>query len=85
MRNINMFGPTALRAGITPVVVTSASVHYLSQDFSLPGEPEGPDPRWYMEWAWRREMLPIHHLRDPPPMPTSYGAEELRHLIHGMR
>ncbi|KAF6165043.1 hypothetical protein GIB67_000627 [Kingdonia uniflora] len=44
MGNIDMFGPTALRAGITPVVVASASVHSASQDFSLPGEAEGPDP-----------------------------------------
>ncbi|KAF6163675.1 hypothetical protein GIB67_036135 [Kingdonia uniflora] len=42
--NIDLFGPTALRAGITPVVVTSASVHSVSQDFSLFGEAEGPDP-----------------------------------------
>ncbi|KAF6146096.1 hypothetical protein GIB67_033455 [Kingdonia uniflora] len=43
MRNIDLFGPTALRAGITPVVVTSTSVHSLSQDFSLTGEAEGKD------------------------------------------
>ncbi|KAF6164972.1 hypothetical protein GIB67_005341 [Kingdonia uniflora] len=36
MRNINIFGPTALKAGITPVVVTPVSVHSLSQDFSFP-------------------------------------------------
>ncbi|KAF6161742.1 hypothetical protein GIB67_009111 [Kingdonia uniflora] len=36
MGNIDLFRPSALRAGITPVVVTSASVHSLSQDFSLP-------------------------------------------------
>ncbi|KAF6135197.1 hypothetical protein GIB67_035268 [Kingdonia uniflora] len=38
MGNLDLFRPSALRAGITPVVVTSASVHSLSQDFSLPGE-----------------------------------------------
>ncbi|KAF6143203.1 hypothetical protein GIB67_035617 [Kingdonia uniflora] len=36
MGNLDLFGPTTLRAGITPVVVTSASVHSLSQDFCLP-------------------------------------------------
>ncbi|KAF6168762.1 hypothetical protein GIB67_012160 [Kingdonia uniflora] len=49
MGNIDMFGPTTLSAGITPVVVTSASVHSASQDFSLPGEVEGPNPRWYIK------------------------------------
>ncbi|KAF6148155.1 hypothetical protein GIB67_011930 [Kingdonia uniflora] len=72
-------------AGITPLVVTSASVHSFSQDFSLPGEPEGLDPRWHMEWIGRHEMFPIHRLRDPPPMSSSYGAEELWHLTYGMR
>ncbi|KAF6156365.1 hypothetical protein GIB67_031486 [Kingdonia uniflora] len=38
-----------------------------------------------MEWAERRERLPIARLRDPPPMSSSYGAEELWHLTHGMR
>ncbi|KAF6152678.1 hypothetical protein GIB67_041209 [Kingdonia uniflora] len=85
MGNIYLFGPTALRAGITPVVVTSTSVHSLSQDFSLPGEAEGPDLGWHMVWIGRREMLFIARLRDPPPMSSSYGAEELWHLIHGMR
>ncbi|KAF6149502.1 hypothetical protein GIB67_003650 [Kingdonia uniflora] len=85
MGNINMFGPTALRAGITPMVVTSALVHSASQDFSLPGEAEGPDPGWYMEWTGQHEMLSIARLRDPPPMSSSYGAEELWHLTHGMR
>ncbi|KAF6145364.1 hypothetical protein GIB67_004456 [Kingdonia uniflora] len=85
MGNINLFKPTALRDGITPVVVTSASVHSLSQNFSLPGEVEGPDPGWHMEWTGRREMLPIARLRDPSPMSSSYGAEELWHLTHGMQ
>ncbi|KAF6173497.1 hypothetical protein GIB67_027321 [Kingdonia uniflora] len=49
MRNIDLFGPTVLRAGITPVVVMPASVHRLSQDFSLPGDPKGQDPGWHME------------------------------------
>ncbi|KAF6142083.1 hypothetical protein GIB67_037001 [Kingdonia uniflora] len=44
--NIDLFGPTAFRAGITLVVVTSTSVHSAYQDFSLPGEAEGPDPGW---------------------------------------
>ncbi|KAF6134888.1 hypothetical protein GIB67_002289 [Kingdonia uniflora] len=85
MGNIDLFGPTTLRNGITPVVVTLASVHSMSQDFSLPGEAEGPDPGWYMVWTGRREMLPIARLRDPPPMSSSYGSEELWHLTHGMR
>ncbi|KAF6144186.1 hypothetical protein GIB67_004859 [Kingdonia uniflora] len=85
MGNIDLFGPTVLRASITPVVVTSASVHSLSQDFSLLGEAEGPDPGWHMEWTGRREMLPIARLRDPPLMSSSYGAEEMWHLTHGMR
>ncbi|KAF6165263.1 hypothetical protein GIB67_030445 [Kingdonia uniflora] len=85
MGNLNLFGPTALRAGITPVVVTLASVHSLSQDFSLPGEAEGPDLGWHIEWTGRRERLSITCLRDPPPMSSSYGAEELRHLTHGIR
>ncbi|KAF6151759.1 hypothetical protein GIB67_010333 [Kingdonia uniflora] len=85
MGNIDMFELGALRAGITPVVVTSTSVHSLSQDFILPGEAEGPDLGWHMEWTGRRERLPIAHLRDPPPMSSSYGAEELWHLTHGMR
>ncbi|KAF6135530.1 hypothetical protein GIB67_015383 [Kingdonia uniflora] len=85
MGNIDLFRPTALRANITLVVVTSASVHSLSQDFSLPGKPEGPNPGWHMEWTGRREMFPIHRLRNPPPMSSSYDAEELWHLAHGMR
>ncbi|KAF6170103.1 hypothetical protein GIB67_025792 [Kingdonia uniflora] len=85
MGNINLFGPSVLRAGITPVVVTLALVHSLSQDFSLPSEPKGPDRVWHIEWTWRRELLPIHRLRDPLSMSSSYGAEELWHLTHGMR
>ncbi|KAF6155868.1 hypothetical protein GIB67_039199 [Kingdonia uniflora] len=85
MGNLDLFGLSALRAGITPVVVTSASVHSLSQDFSLPGETEGPDLGWHMEWTGRRENLPIAYLRDPPPMSSSYDTEELWHLTHGMR
>ncbi|KAF6154798.1 hypothetical protein GIB67_032410 [Kingdonia uniflora] len=85
MGNINLLRPTALRVGIIPMVVTSALVHSLSQDFSLPGEAEGPDPGWYMKWTGRCEMLPIARLRDVPPMSSSYGAEELWHLTHGMR
>ncbi|KAF6143823.1 hypothetical protein GIB67_016744 [Kingdonia uniflora] len=50
MGNLDLFGPSTLRAGITPVVVTTAPVHSLSQDFSLPGEAEGPDLGWHMEW-----------------------------------
>ncbi|KAF6156949.1 hypothetical protein GIB67_039710 [Kingdonia uniflora] len=85
MGNIDLFGLTTLRAGITPVVVTSASGHSLSQDFSFPGKAEGPDLVWYMEWTGRRERLPITRLRDPPPMFSSYGTEELWYLAHGMR
>ncbi|KAF6134698.1 hypothetical protein GIB67_002099 [Kingdonia uniflora] len=77
MGNIDLFRPTALRACITPVVVTSASVHILSQDFSLPGEAEGPDPGWHMEWTRQHERLPIARLRNPSPMSSSYGVEEL--------
>ncbi|KAF6161590.1 hypothetical protein GIB67_009469 [Kingdonia uniflora] len=72
MWNIDLFGLTALRASITPLVVTSASVHSLFQDFSLPGEEEGPDPGWHMEWTGRCELFPIARLRDPPPMFSSY-------------
>ncbi|KAF6151253.1 hypothetical protein GIB67_002952, partial [Kingdonia uniflora] len=82
MGNLDLFGPSALRAGIIPVVVTSASVHSLSQDFSLPGEAEGPDLGWHMQWIGRRENHPIARLRDPPPMSSSYGTEELWHLSH---
>ncbi|KAF6156297.1 hypothetical protein GIB67_010106, partial [Kingdonia uniflora] len=85
MGNIDLFRPTTLRAGITPMVVTSTSVHSLSQDFNLPDKPEGPDPGWYMELTGRRELLPIHRLRDPPPMSSSYGLEVLWHLTQGMR
>ncbi|KAF6157704.1 hypothetical protein GIB67_037277 [Kingdonia uniflora] len=53
-----------------------SSVHSLSQDFSLPGEAEGPDPGWHMEWTGQREMLPIARLRDLPTMFSFYGAEE---------
>ncbi|KAF6134728.1 hypothetical protein GIB67_002129 [Kingdonia uniflora] len=38
MGNIDLFRTTALRAGITPVVAMSASVHSFSMDFSLSGE-----------------------------------------------
>ncbi|KAF6169323.1 hypothetical protein GIB67_013753 [Kingdonia uniflora] len=74
MGNLDLFGPSALIAGITPVVVTSTSVHSLSQDFSLPSEVEGPDLGWHMEWTGRRERLPIARLRDPLPMSLSYAA-----------
>ncbi|KAF6154320.1 hypothetical protein GIB67_026776 [Kingdonia uniflora] len=85
MGNLDLFGPSALRAGITPVVVTSASIHSLSQDFSLPGDAEGPDLGWHMQWTGWRKNLPIARLRDPPPISLSYGTEELWHLTHGMR
>ncbi|KAF6134892.1 hypothetical protein GIB67_002293 [Kingdonia uniflora] len=77
MGNLDLFEPSALRAGITPVVVTSASVHSLSQEFSFPGEAEGLDLGWHMEWTGRRGRLPIARLRDPPPMSSSYVTEEL--------
>ncbi|KAF6135781.1 hypothetical protein GIB67_028637 [Kingdonia uniflora] len=84
MGNIDLFELTVLRAGITFVVVMLASVHRLSQDFSLPGEEEGPDLRWHMEWTGRRERLPIARLWDLPPMSSSCDAEELWHLTHGL-
>ncbi|KAF6134339.1 hypothetical protein GIB67_005731 [Kingdonia uniflora] len=80
-----LFGLTALRAGVTPMVVTSASVHSVSQDFSLPGEAEGPDSGQHLKWTGRRGMLPIARLRNPPPMSSTYGVEELWHLTHDIR
>ncbi|KAF6166889.1 hypothetical protein GIB67_020323 [Kingdonia uniflora] len=44
MGNIDLFGPSALKAGITLVEVASAEVHCLSQDFTLPYLEIGPDP-----------------------------------------
>ncbi|KAF6159986.1 hypothetical protein GIB67_033070 [Kingdonia uniflora] len=85
MENLDLFRPSALRAGITSVVVTLASVHSLSQDFSLPGKAEEPDLGWHMQWTGRCENLPIACLRDLLPMSSSYGTEELWHLTHGMR
>ncbi|KAF6155742.1 hypothetical protein GIB67_007389 [Kingdonia uniflora] len=85
MGNLDLFGPSALRAGFTSVVVTSASVHSFSQDFSLPGEAERPDLGWHMQWIGRRENLPIARFRDPLPMSSSYNTEELWHLTHGMQ
>ncbi|KAF6149521.1 hypothetical protein GIB67_003669 [Kingdonia uniflora] len=38
-----------------------------------------------MEWIGQCERLLIAHLRDLPPMSSSYSAEELWHLTHGMR
>ncbi|KAF6138995.1 hypothetical protein GIB67_010721 [Kingdonia uniflora] len=64
MGNIDMFGPTALRAGITPVVVTSASIHSLSQDFSLPGKAEGPGPGAVAPGSWYAATCPIESARD---------------------
>ncbi|KAF6175391.1 hypothetical protein GIB67_036482 [Kingdonia uniflora] len=83
MGNIDLFGPTVLRTGIIPVVVTPASVYSLSQDFSLPGEAEGPNLGWHMEWTERHEMLPIACLWDPSPMPSSYGTEKMWYLTLG--
>ncbi|KAF6143971.1 hypothetical protein GIB67_017579, partial [Kingdonia uniflora] len=85
MGNLDLFGPSALRVGIIPVVVMSASVYSLSQDFSFYGEAKGPDLGWHIEWTGRRERLPIARLRYPPPISLSYGAEELWHLTHSMR
>ncbi|KAF6141248.1 hypothetical protein GIB67_024332 [Kingdonia uniflora] len=85
MGNLDLFGLSALKTSITPMVVTSGSVYSLSQDFSLPGEAEGPDLGWHMQWTGWRENLPIAHLRDPPPMSSSYDTEKLRYLSHGMR
>ncbi|KAF6135616.1 hypothetical protein GIB67_028187 [Kingdonia uniflora] len=38
-----------------------------------------------MEWTVRRKWHPFARLRDPLPISSSYGAEELWHLTHGMR
>ncbi|KAF6160520.1 hypothetical protein GIB67_019289 [Kingdonia uniflora] len=38
-----------------------------------------------MEWIGRRELLPIHRLRDPLELSASYGVEELWYLTHGIR
>ncbi|KAF6167974.1 hypothetical protein GIB67_020544 [Kingdonia uniflora] len=42
MGNIDLFGPSTLRSGITPIVVMSTEVHNLFQDFSLPDLEMGP-------------------------------------------
>ncbi|KAF6173147.1 hypothetical protein GIB67_028445 [Kingdonia uniflora] len=41
MGNLDLFRSSALRAGITPVVVMSASVYSLSQDFSCLARQKG--------------------------------------------
>ncbi|KAF6150633.1 hypothetical protein GIB67_022245 [Kingdonia uniflora] len=38
-----------------------------------------------MGWTGQHENLSISRLRNPPPMSSSYGAEELWHLTHGIR
>ncbi|KAF6151238.1 hypothetical protein GIB67_002937 [Kingdonia uniflora] len=63
MGNIDMFGPTVLKDGITSEVVTSASVYNLSQDFSLPDEPKRPDPGWHMEWTGRQSVWDAQRLQ----------------------
>ncbi|KAF6146694.1 hypothetical protein GIB67_008980 [Kingdonia uniflora] len=70
-----------------PLQVPNGNCEYYLGDrcWSLPGEVERPDLGWHMEWTGRRERLLIARLRDPPPMPSSYGIEELWHLTHGMR
>ncbi|KAF6167531.1 hypothetical protein GIB67_031732 [Kingdonia uniflora] len=55
MGNIDLFGFSTLRFGITLVVVTSAEVHSVSQDFVLPDLEMGPDLRWNIEWTGRRD------------------------------
>ncbi|KAF6140162.1 hypothetical protein GIB67_028968 [Kingdonia uniflora] len=85
MGNLDLFGPTALRAGITLVVVTSASVHSVSQNFSFLGKAKGPDLRWHMKWTGWRERLLVARLRDLPPMSSSYNAVELWYLTYGIR
>ncbi|KAF6177020.1 hypothetical protein GIB67_040918 [Kingdonia uniflora] len=61
MGNIDLFGPTALKAGIILVVVMSASVHSASQDISLPGEAEwldlGTEELWHLTHGMRRLVL----------------------------
>ncbi|KAF6152130.1 hypothetical protein GIB67_031452 [Kingdonia uniflora] len=64
MGNLDMFGPSTLRAGIAPVVVTSVSVHSLSQDFSLPGEAEGPDLGWHMQWTGRQSARDAQRIQE---------------------
>ncbi|KAF6172979.1 hypothetical protein GIB67_006355 [Kingdonia uniflora] len=64
MGNLDLFRPSALRAGITPLVVASVSVHSLSQDFSLPGEAEGPDLGWHMEWTGRQSARDSQRLQE---------------------
>ncbi|KAF6163689.1 hypothetical protein GIB67_036149 [Kingdonia uniflora] len=64
MGNIDLFGPTALRVGITPVMVMTTSIHSLSQDFSLPGEADGPDPGWHMEWIGRQSARDAQRLQE---------------------
>ncbi|KAF6157737.1 hypothetical protein GIB67_037310 [Kingdonia uniflora] len=64
MGNINMFEPIVLRAGIIAVVITSASVHSLSQDFSLPGEAKEPDPGWHMEWIGRQSARDAQRFKE---------------------
>ncbi|KAF6138584.1 hypothetical protein GIB67_032478, partial [Kingdonia uniflora] len=46
---------------------------------SLPGEAEGSDPGWHMEWTWRREMLP-RPFEGPATNVFLLRAEELWHL-----
>ncbi|KAF6162761.1 hypothetical protein GIB67_029030 [Kingdonia uniflora] len=78
----------SLYHGFDNVVTTGGAITIFSQlleDFSLPGEPEGPDLGWHMEWTGGHEMFPIHRLRDPPPISSTCGAEELWYLTHGMR
>ncbi|KAF6158515.1 hypothetical protein GIB67_040029, partial [Kingdonia uniflora] len=84
MGNIDMFRPSALRVGITPVVVILVEVHSLSQDFTLPDLEMRPDLGWHIKWTGRREAIPIHHFREPPPISAFYSAEELWHLTHGI-
>ncbi|KAF6165891.1 hypothetical protein GIB67_012788 [Kingdonia uniflora] len=77
--------PLSMSPHISPATLHEMRQAGLSQDFSLPGKAERPDLGWDIKWTGRRENLPIARLRNPPPMSSSYGAEELWHLTHGTR
>ncbi|KAF6175159.1 hypothetical protein GIB67_022840, partial [Kingdonia uniflora] len=64
--------------------ISPVAFHEMRQA-SLLGEAKGPDLGWHMEWTGGRERLPIARLRDLPPMSSSYSAEELWNLTHGIR
>ncbi|KAF6167878.1 hypothetical protein GIB67_027656 [Kingdonia uniflora] len=101
MGNIDLFGPTALRVGITPMVVMSASVHSLSQDFSLSGKSaldaqrlheltdENATLRWHLDSV--DDQLYVHDLhqrrgRDVRAVPLPPGGgARMRQRGSGLR